>query len=205
MGPKPATGRRRATTAPDAQERRADARRNRAAILDAAVACLTSDPDASVGDIARAAGVGRATLYTHFSTRAHLIDAVFTRAVGEADQALAAVDISGDPREALTRLVISTWQIVARFGALLVAAERELPADRIRGHHDRPIRRVRTLIARGQRDGTFRNDVPVSWLVAVFYSLLHTASGEIAAGRLTKRDAPRVIVGTVLAAYIRPT
>jgi hypothetical protein len=38
---------------------RADARRNIALILDAAQSCLARDPDASMSDIAVAAGVGR--------------------------------------------------------------------------------------------------------------------------------------------------
>ena len=52
-----------------ARPQRADARRNVAAILDAAVLCLTRNPDASIADIAEAAGVGRVTVYGHFKTR----------------------------------------------------------------------------------------------------------------------------------------
>ncbi|MGH3403828.1 MAG: hypothetical protein ACRDRJ_15215 [Streptosporangiaceae bacterium] len=44
--------------------RRADARRNIAAILEAALDCLARDPQASIADIAAGAGVGRITLYT---------------------------------------------------------------------------------------------------------------------------------------------
>ena len=64
------------TGAAPGRERRADARRNIAAILDAALLCLARDPDASIADIAQAAGVGRVTLYGHFKSRADLIDAV---------------------------------------------------------------------------------------------------------------------------------
>src|ERR1700731_535694 len=52
------------------RDRRADARRNIASILDAAQDCLSRDPTASIADIAQAAGVGRVTLYGHFGTRA---------------------------------------------------------------------------------------------------------------------------------------
>ena len=65
--------------APRAQ--RADARRNIAAILDAATECLAHDPEMSIADIAAAAGVGRITLYGHFRTRADLVDAVLVRTV----------------------------------------------------------------------------------------------------------------------------
>jgi len=64
---------------------RADARRNVAAILDAATDCLARDPDTSIARIAAAAGVGRITLYGHFSTRAELVDAVLALTIEHAD------------------------------------------------------------------------------------------------------------------------
>lgn len=54
--------------------KRADARRNRGLILDAAHAAFVRDGvDTSLDDIARAAGVGPGTLYRHFPTREHLL------------------------------------------------------------------------------------------------------------------------------------
>src|SRR5215831_14312962 len=91
---------------------RADARRNIAAILDAATDCLARDPEMSIAGIAAAAGVGRITLYGHFKTRADLVDAVLARTVERADAILDATDTSGDPTQALARLVASSWQIV---------------------------------------------------------------------------------------------
>jgi AcrR family transcriptional regulator len=58
--------------------RRADAQHNADKILDAAVACLGHNPYASVREIAQAAGVGRVTLYGHFS-RETLVEAVMIR------------------------------------------------------------------------------------------------------------------------------
>jgi TetR/AcrR family transcriptional repressor of mexCD-oprJ operon len=186
------------------RRQRADARRNVASILDAALACLARDPDASVGDIATAAGVGRVTLYGHFPTRADLIDAVFARTVADADEALKAVDLTGDPRAALARLVASSWQIVNRHRALLRAAQRTVGQDRIRAHHEAPLRRVEALIRRGRREGAFRTDQPTSWLVATFFNVLHGAADEISAGRLDERAADRSIVATLLAAFTAP-
>lgn len=54
--------------------RRADAKRNRKLILDAAKTAFARDGvDASLDEIARSAGVGPATLYRHFPTREHLL------------------------------------------------------------------------------------------------------------------------------------
>ncbi|MFJ9422748.1 TetR/AcrR family transcriptional regulator [Streptomyces sp. NPDC101249] len=62
--------------------RRADARRNEGALLDAAAAVfVTSGVEAPVRDIAVRAGVGTATIYRHFPTRADLIIAVYRHQV----------------------------------------------------------------------------------------------------------------------------
>jgi AcrR family transcriptional regulator len=185
--------------APRAQ--RADARRNVAAILDAATESLARDPDTSIASIAAAAGVGRITLYGHFKTRADLVDAVLVRAVQQCDEILDATDTSGDPAAALGRLVAASWLLVHQFRNILLAAQRELPAERIRGVHDRILRRVQSLIEQGQRTGTFRRDMPRQWLITTTYSLMHAAAEDAAAGRLDPGDAPSLITETLLAAF----
>ncbi|MGC1212150.1 MAG: TetR/AcrR family transcriptional regulator [Micromonospora sp.] len=184
--------------------KRADAQRNIAAILDAALECLAADPDANIAEIARRAGVGRVTLYGHFSSREDLVDQVFTRTLDEADRALDAVDLTGDPRAALTRLVTSSWHIVDQFRHLLDAAQRSLPPARIRAAHEGPIRRIAGLIDRGRAEGAFRSDLPAPWMVTLFYTVVHAAADEIAAGRLTEAAAPHVIDATLQAAYAPP-
>lgn len=184
--------------------KRADARRNIAAILDAAQECLVADPDANIGEIARTAGVGRVTLYGHFANRAELVDAVFTRAVADGDQLLDAVDLDGDPRDALARLVTASWRLVYEFRSLLQAAESSLPPERIRGAHDHPMQRVQRLIERGRTEGTFRADLPTTWMVALYHSVVHGAATEINNGRLATADAAELISNTLLAAYTPP-
>jgi AcrR family transcriptional regulator len=62
--------------------RRADARRNERALLDAAAAVfVTSGVEAPVRDIAARAGVGVGTVYRHFPTRADLVVAVYRHQV----------------------------------------------------------------------------------------------------------------------------
>src|SRR6266571_4353058 len=184
---------------------RADARRNIAAILDAATDCLARDPEISIADIAAPAGVGRITLYGHFKTRAELVDAVLVRAIEHADAVLGTTDTAGDPGEALARLVASSWQIVHQFRNILLAAQRELPAERIRGVHDPILRRVQSLIGRGQRAGTFRTDLPKQWLITTSFSLMHAAAEDAAAGRIKADDAAGLITATLLAAFTPPT
>ncbi|GGZ92410.1 TetR family transcriptional regulator [Streptomyces subrutilus] len=77
-----------------APRKRADARRNVEALLDAAAAVfVASGVEAPVRDIAAEAGVGMGTIYRHFPTRADLIIAVYrhqVEACAEAGPALLA-------------------------------------------------------------------------------------------------------------------
>src|SRR4051794_22880332 len=184
--------------------RRADARRNVEAILDAAVARLARDPDVSVADIAATAGVGRVTLYSHFKTRAELVDAALVSTLQHADRILDATDTTGDPVEALTRLVASSWRIVDQFRNILLAAHRELPAERIRGVHDRVLRRIESVVGRGQRSKAFRTDLPKRWMVTTIVSLMHAAAEDVAAGRVKVDQVPRLLTATLLAAFTAP-
>jgi AcrR family transcriptional regulator len=186
---------------PGATRRRADAERNIAAILDAGLACFSRNPDASVAEVAQAAGVGRVTLYGHFPSRHELLDAVFAHALANANAVLDVEAIDHGPAsEALSRLIRSSWPILAQHRGLLAAGQRDLPPARIRQHHDRAMARVERLIARGQDEGDFRTDLPRPWLVAIFYSLMHAAAEEVDAGRLDPTQAGSVLATTILAA-----
>jgi len=179
---------------------RADARRNIAAILDAATESLARDPDSSINDIAKAAGVGRVTLYGHFESRAALVSQVVERAIAQSEEALSTVDLSGDPREALGRLLDASWEVTQRFGALVVAAEGAVPPDQLREAHAQPARRVRRLIRRGRSAGCFRRDMPVEWQVTLMQSIVHGASLSVHRGEITRSQAPRLVRETALAA-----
>jgi AcrR family transcriptional regulator len=60
---------------------RADARRNRARIIEVAQDAFTTSGDVSLNSIAKKAGVGPGTLYRHFPTREALILAVYRHEV----------------------------------------------------------------------------------------------------------------------------
>ena len=184
--------------------KRADAQRNIAAILDAATECLSRDPAASTSEIAKAAGVGRVTLYGHFPSRAELVDAVFVHAIEGGEETLGQVDLTGDPRAALTRLIESSWHLVDRNRSLLIEAQDALPPGRVRELHADPMARVVRLMERGRSEGVFRTDLPTSWLVSVMHNVMHGAADEINGGRITPDKAAGYITATLLAAYTPP-
>jgi len=81
---------------------RADAARNRSRLLDAATAAFADrGADASLDDIAKAAGLGIGTLYRHFPTREDLVLAVYGAQIDALDQRSRELATSDDPGEAL--------------------------------------------------------------------------------------------------------
>ncbi|HEX6365202.1 MAG TPA: TetR/AcrR family transcriptional regulator [Agromyces sp.] len=180
--------------------KRADARRNIEAIIEAATNLLAVDPDASVQDIAKAAGVGRVTLYGHFDSRTALINEVATRAIAQTEEALRDIDLDGDPRDAMARLIDATWLLTHRFGGVVVAAGQALPPEELRRAHEEPAARARALLERGRAEGRFRTDLPVEWQITTIQAVLHAASGAVHRKEISAADAPRLVNATILAA-----
>ncbi|MEU9372938.1 TetR/AcrR family transcriptional regulator [Streptomyces sp. NPDC048255] len=207
-------------TRPGSRARRADAERNTAAIVDAGLDCFLADPQASMAAIARAAGVSRVTLYSHFPTREALLDAALDRAVAEAAAALDGLasqgsgspgapdgadvpDRPGGTAGELRQLVRTSWRLLDRHSAVFAAVSAALPPERLRERHERILAPVRRLVLRGQEAGELRSDLSADWLVTVVYSLVHAAAAEVQAGRMDPEDAPEVLTSTVLAAVTR--
>src|SRR5258708_2072250 len=98
------------------RRRRADAEQNVTAILDAATRALSAQPEASVEDIARSAGLSRQTVYAHFPSREALLDAVVERATAETAAAFEAAGLEdAPPAEALIRLLDAGWAVATRY------------------------------------------------------------------------------------------
>jgi AcrR family transcriptional regulator len=143
--------------------KRADARRNEQALLEAAASVfIASGVAAPVRDIAAAAGVGMGTIYRHFPTRADLIMAVYRHQVdacAEAGPALLAS--SSSPHAALTQWIgLFVDFLVTKHG--LAAA---LQSDRARFETlhadflDRLVPVCAQLVAAAAAAGEIRSDV----------------------------------------------
>ena len=187
------------------KRRRADAERSVAAIRDAALEALASDPDSSMSEIARRAGVVRATIYVHFPTREALLDVVMERAVADVVEAMRSAEPQrGEPVEALERVLRATWRELARFHALLALNTARLSAEELHRRHLPMLDQLQPLIERGQKHGVFRSDLPAAWHLAVIRAIVHTASAESQNGRIPESEAEAAMLSTALSAISPP-
>jgi TetR/AcrR family transcriptional regulator, mexCD-oprJ operon repressor len=168
--------------------------------MEAAVDALASDPEVSIAEIARRAGVVRATVYMHFPSRESLIEAVTERAIAEATAAIEAAEPErGDATEALRRVLATAWHTLGRYHGL-VAINTQLPHADLRSKHHAVLASLEPLIKRGQRNGTFRTDVPATWHLSMVLALIHAASAELRSGRVREESAESALQATILGA-----
>ncbi|MBO3745860.1 TetR/AcrR family transcriptional regulator [Streptosporangiaceae bacterium NEAU-GS5] len=180
---------------------RADAARNVEAILEAAAACLGRNPDASMTEIAKRAGLGRVTLYGHFPSREALLHELMRDSLARISRLLATADLDSGPADAaLLGLLRSSWQVLDHHVGTLSAVRRQLPDSDVLAHHEQILGAIDRLIARGRRDGVFRADLPVEWLVTVVYRLIQAAAEQVEEGVFTEEQAVGALTATVAAA-----
>jgi AcrR family transcriptional regulator len=181
------------------KRRRADAERSISSIINAALEALAGDPDVSMAEIARRAGVVRATIYMHFPTRESLLDTVMEHAVAQVAEATSGADPSrGEPEDALRRVLAATWRKLSDFHALLAINTGRLSAKELHRRHQPVMTLFVPLIERGQKKGVFRSDLPVSWHLAMVRAIAHAASAEVASGRISEAEVEPAMVATVL-------
>ena len=178
--------------------RRQTAERNVQAILDAAGELLERRQTVTIAAVAKQARVSRVTVYAHFQTWEALLEAVVRRAVERCAVVLDAADLgSGPPLDALDRMLATGWQTLARDSATTNAAVTYLSSDAMRRSHASVQHQFAELLDRGRIDGSFRTDLPKSWLVTGTFALIHACADEVRAGRLDPAQAESVIITTI--------
>lgn len=187
------------TVPPRRRSRRSDAERSVVAILDAARTVLGEHPDATIADIAAAAGVTRQTVYAHYSSRDALLAAVIDRAT---DDAAAAIDTArlddGPAADALARFLDAGWSTLDRYPLLLNLPPEASNPQTDHDRHQPVVDRLHRLIRRGQDSGEFDRRLTPTWLLAATIALGHTAGELVADGTMSAEEALTTFKHSVL-------
>lgn len=184
-----------------ARPKRADARRNKEILLDAAAAIfVTSGVEAPIRDIAAKACVGTATIYRHFPTRADLIIAVYrhqVEACAEAGPALLAT--SPTPHAALGRWInLFVDFLVTKHGLAAVLQSDNAGFDTLHAYFlDRLLPVCTRLLDAAAASGEIRSDLQAYELMRGVGNLCIGADGD-------PHYDPRRLVELLIAGLRRP-
>jgi AcrR family transcriptional regulator len=171
---------------------RADARRNREAVLAAARERFGKDGlECQMEDIARTAGVGVGTVYRHFPTKRELLAALvsdrFQRLADRAHEALG----EDDPWQAFCDLIRFSAELTVRDRALseFVSSQPDL------GQHEAVksglVDATAELIAKAQRAGGMRKDAVIEDVPTLICGLAAVTGG--AAGNMPEMNWERYV------------
>jgi AcrR family transcriptional regulator len=170
---------------------RADARRNRERVLEAARVAFAADGShASLDEIARGAGVGAGTVYRHFPTKEALFEAVVLNRIGELVEEAQARSADPDPGRAFSSFV----ELLAREGALKRDLVETLSSDGIQLRlgeapvFQRLVDVLGQLLGRAQHAGAVRRDITVNDVMVVLtgaaYAICQARGDDEQSGRL---------------------
>ena len=177
------------TEAGDEPRMRADARRSRAKLLEAATAAFAENgADAPLEDIARRAGVGIGTLYRHFPTRTDLQAGVYRSQVdavcATADELIGAVS----PEQAFAGSVraIAGYLITKRGLAKALIDTLGRDSELISVCSLRMRESIDRLLDHAQRAGAVRGDVTA-------HDVLRLVHGIVMATEQSPQDTDRLL------------
>lgn len=171
-------------------------------VLRTAAALLTRKSTATMDEVAKAAGLSRATLHRHFAGRDALVRALEALGIAECEAALDAARLDeGTASEAVRRLV-SEIQPAAGLLAFLYGESQLWEAGQDAGWQ-RLDTRIGALFVRGQQAGEFRIDLTPVWLTEALYGLIASCAWAMHDGRVAPKDFTHMVAELLLGGALR--
>ncbi len=183
-----------AETAPAA---RGTLARTRRAILDAAIEVFAEDRTASLGEVAKAAEVGRSTLHRYFPDRAALVRALFEDGAEAARRTLDEAALGhGPPAEAFRRLIVALFDLGPRLNFLfaepqLTSADWDGPA------WERANTPAAELFLRGRAEGFFSAELDMEWFFRTLWYMMGAGWEAVEEGGLPRHEAVAAVTRTL--------
>lgn len=170
----------------------------------ALAAALSTHPAGSLQEIAKAAGIGKTTLYRFAATRERLLDVMRKEGMARVRRIFEDAHLdSAPPVQALTRLA-ENLLTEREFCAFLMTDYEVVQKANLSDSnpfaaewstHEASLER---LFLRGQKDGIFRLELPASWMTDVFNSLMYTVVDAERRGRLAPANMLKWWIATFI-------
>ncbi|EDY60137.2 MULTISPECIES: TetR/AcrR family transcriptional regulator [Streptomyces] len=171
-------------------------------VLRSAAALLTRKSTATMDEVAKAAGISRATLHRHFAGRDALVRALEEHGIAECEAALDAARLDEGLASDAVRRLVREIEPVAGLLAFLYG-ENELWEDGGGDSWSRLDLRIASVFVRGQQNGEFRIDLSPVWLTEALYGLVASCAWAAQAGRVAPKDFTHMITELLLGGALR--
>lgn len=157
---------------------RSDAVRNRRLLLDAAARTFAEHgAEVSIGEIAQRAGIGKGTVFRHFSSKDELLAAIMLGMLDQLVDTGTALLTSDDPGLALREFMTTGVELfVADRAFCEVVGRPSLHLPQVRDAIDRLFDVAEALTARARRHDLIRPDLTGTDVVLLLGGIQHTAA-----------------------------
>jgi AcrR family transcriptional regulator len=172
-------------------------------VLRSAAALLTRKSTATMDEVARSAGISRATLHRQFAGRDALVRALEALGIAECEAALDAARLDDGSASDAVRRLVRELEPVAGLLAFLYSENQLFEGEQQNAGWTRIDDRVAVLFRRGQSAGEFRIDLSAAWLTEALYGLLASGAWAVSEGRVAPRDFTHMIVELLLGGALR--
>ena len=176
---------------------------DREQVLRSAAALLTRRATATMDEVARAAGISRATLHRHFAGRDALVRALEALGIAECEAAIDAARLDDGPAAEAVRRLVREMESATGLLAFLYTENQLFEGEQQNEGWARIDARLTELFRRGQESGEFRIDLTPVWLTEALYGLLASGAWAVTEGRVARNDFTRMTVELLLGGALR--
>ncbi len=171
---------------------------DREQVLRSAAALLTRKSTATMDEVARSAGISRATLHRHFAGRDALVRALEELGIQECEAALDRARLDEGRAEDALRRLIGEIESCAPLLAFLVTENQLFEGDEQHAGWAHLDALIAALFRRGQEAGEFRIDLTPAWLTEALYGLVGGGAWAVMDGRVAAKDFQYMIAELLL-------
>lgn len=166
------------------------------AILEAALRLFNSDSGVTMSEIAKAAGVGRATLHRHFQNKDDLIQTLSARCMEEMNAAVLATDSTDKP--AVVRLHSMLKSAIPLGDRYAFLSFERMEDEHLQSAYQEQLNWTSTLIEQLKIEQAIAKEVPTSWAVALVDQVIWNAWIAVWNSELTRDEAVDLALRTLL-------
>ncbi|MET7640503.1 TetR/AcrR family transcriptional regulator [Streptomyces sp. NPDC005438] len=159
---------------------------------------LARRPTASMDQVARSAGISRATLHRQFANRDVLVRRLEQLALRRLGSVLETARIDEGPADQAVRRVVDQVQPHASLLAFLFTENQLFEPEAVHQGWQALDDRFVELFRRGQHEGVFRVDLTAVWLTEALYALVTGCAWAVLEGRVAGRDAQWMVTTLLL-------